>query len=126
MNKVLVAGESQPDKMLNGLEHVTRFKYLDSWITKDAKCEEDIRARVGMAKAAFLQNKELMRSIRLITKMKILNCYKFSILNYGCKSWTWNKLMCKKVDAFEIWCYRRLLKISFRDTITNKEVSKRM
>ena len=48
------------------LEQVTRFKYLGSWITEDARCEVDIRevdirARVGMAKAAFWQNKELMR-----------------------------------------------------------------
>ena len=41
------------------LGQVTRFKYLGSWITEDAGCEVDIRARVGMAKAAFWQNKEL-------------------------------------------------------------------
>ena len=40
---------------------MTGFKYLGSWITEDAGCEVDIRARVGMAKAAFWQNKELMR-----------------------------------------------------------------
>src|SRR3989441_2670099 len=70
------------------LEQVTRFKYLGSWITEDARSNEDIRARVGMAKAVFWQNKELMRrNIRLSTKMKILNCYVFSVLNYGCESW---------------------------------------
>ena len=49
--------------MLGGmpLEQVTRFKYLGSWIREDAGCEVDIRARVGMAKAAFWQNKEFMR-----------------------------------------------------------------
>src|SRR2546425_5223345 len=68
------------------LEQVSRFKYLGSWITEDARSEEDIRARVGMAKAAFWQNKELMRSnIRISTKMKILNCYVFSVLDYGCE-----------------------------------------
>src|SRR3989442_13455462 len=44
------------------LEQVSRFKYLGSWITEDARSDEDITARVGMAKAAFWQNKELMRS----------------------------------------------------------------
>src|SRR3989441_12011866 len=84
------------------LEQVTRFKYLGSWITENAKSDEDIRARVGMAKAAVWQNKELMRSnIRFSTKTKILNCYVFSVLNYGCESWTWNKAMRKKVNAFE-------------------------
>ena len=61
--------------MLDGvpLEQVKHFKYLGSWITDDAKSDEDIK-RVGMAKAAFWQNKELMRrNIRFKTKMKILN-----------------------------------------------------
>jgi len=115
--------------MLEGvpLEQVNRFKYLGSWITQDARSEEDIRARVGMAKAAFWQNKELMRrNIRLNTKMKILNCYVFSILNYGCESWTWNMAMQKKVDSFEKWCYRRMLKISWMDKVTDIELLKRM
>src|SRR6188508_2447654 len=65
-------------------------------------------------------------NIKFCTKMKILNCYVFSLLNYGCESWTWNKAMCKKVNAFEMWCYRRLLKISWRDKITNEEVLRRV
>src|SRR5688572_27457208 len=69
------------------LEQVTRLKYLGSWISEDARCEEDIRARVGMARAAFWQNKEVMRrNMRLSTKLKILNSYVFSIASYGCES----------------------------------------
>src|SRR6059036_2642082 len=80
-----------------------------------------------MAKAAFWQNKELMRrNIRFSTKMKILNCYVFSILNYGCESLTWNKAMRKKVNAFEFWFYRRMLKISWRDRVKNEEILKRL
>src|SRR3989442_1074439 len=63
------------------LEQVTRFKYLGSWITEAARSDEDIRTRVGMAKAAFWQNNELLRrNIKLSTKMNILNCYVFSVL----------------------------------------------
>ena len=119
----------QQSVMLNGvpLERVARFKYLGSWITEDARCEEDIRARVGMAKAAFWQNKEIMRrNIRFSTRLRLLNCYVFSVLNYGCESWTWNVAMCRKVDAFEMWCYRRMLKISWMDKVTNVEVLNRM
>ena len=43
------------------LEQVSQYKYLGSWITEDARCEEEIRTRIGMAKAAFWQNKEVMR-----------------------------------------------------------------
>ena len=108
------------------LEQVNRYKYLGSWITEDARCEVDIRARIGMAKAAFWQNKELMRrNIRFETKKRILNSYVFSILSYGCECWTWNTALCRKVDAFEMWCYRRILKISWKDKVTNKEVLRR-
>ena len=43
------------------------------------------------------------------TKMKILNCYLFSILNYGCESWTWNKAMAMKVNGFDMSYHRRIL-----------------
>lgn len=94
------------------LEEVTRFTYLGSWITDDARCEVDIRARVGLAKAALWQNKELIRTnIRFKTKRKILDCYVISVLDYGCDSWTWYKAMRKKVDAFEIMVLQENIEI---------------
>ena len=109
------------------LEQVDRYKYLGSWITEDVRGDKEIAARVAMAKTAFWQNKELMRrNIREQTKLKILNCYVFSVLNYGCESWTWNKAMQKRIDAFEYWCYRRMLKISYVDRVSNKEVLNKM
>ena len=100
---------------------MSRFKYLGSWITEDARSDEDIGEGVGMSKAAFWQNKELMRSnIRLSTKMKIRNCYVFSVLDYGCECWTWNSPMRMKVNAFETWSYRMILGISWRNKVSNK------
>ena len=65
--KVMIVGDKEETRgvqrgtVLNGvpLQQVPRFKYLGSWITENARCGEDIRARVGMATAAFWQNKEL-------------------------------------------------------------------
>ena len=106
------------------LEQVARYKYLGSWITEDGRCEEDLKSRIAMAKVAFWQNKEVMRrNIKPQTKLRLLNCYVYSILNYGCESWTWNKAMRKKVHAFEHWCYRRMLKISWKDKVTNNYAS---
>jgi len=80
-----------------------------------------------MAKTAFWHNKELLRrNIRVKTKLKILNCYVFQVLNNGCESWTWNKAMQKKIDAFEFWCYRRMLKISYTDKVSNQKVLERL
>ena len=71
------------------LEQVNRYKYLGSWITEDAICEEELKARIGMDNVAFWQNKEVMRrNVRFETKKKIIDCYVFSVLNYGCESWT--------------------------------------
>ena len=62
----------------NVLEQVSQYKYLGSWITEDARCDTEIKARIAMAKQAFWNNKELMRgNIRMKTKLRILNCYVF-------------------------------------------------
>ena len=67
-------------------------------------CEEELKVRVGMAKTSFWQNKELMRSnISMKTKLRLLDSYIFSVLNYGCKSWIWNKAKRNKIDAIEMW-----------------------
>ena len=109
------------------VEQVTQYKYLGSWITEDAGCEVDIRARIGMTKEDFWKNKEPMRrDVKFHTKLKILDWYVFSVLSYGCESWTWNMAMKKKLDAFEMWCYRRILKISWKDGVKNEDVLKRV
>ena len=50
----------------------------------------------------------------------------FAGLNYGCEFWTWNKAIEKRINAFEQWCYRRMLKISWKDRVTNVEVLNRI
>ena len=67
----------------------------------------------------------MRRNRRFKTKLKILNCYVFAVLNYGCEGWTWNTVMRKKVNACE-YCYRRILKISWMDSVKNEVVLKRM
>ena len=59
--------------------------------------------------------------VNLTTRKRILNCYVFSVLKYGCESWTLDKSLQKRT-AFEHWCYRRMLKVSWKDTVKNTEV----
>jgi len=77
-----------------------------------------------MAKEAFWQHKELMRGIlRISTKKRILECYVFSVLRYACESWTGlNKIIQKRVDAFEQWYYIRIMKISWTDKMINGDI----
>jgi len=85
-----------------------------------------MKARIGMTKKDLWKLKELLKGNVNMTRKKLLNCYVFSVLKYGCESWTVNKNLMKRINAFEQWCYRRMLKISWKDKIPNTEVLKRV
>jgi len=109
------------------LEQVSQYKYLGSWISDDGRCELDVKTRIAMAKNAIWKHKELLRgNINLQVKKRILQCYVYPVLKYSCESWTMNKDIVRRINAFEQWCYRRLLKIKWTDKISNEEVLKRM
>uniref|UniRef100_A0A8D9AW28 Reverse transcriptase domain-containing protein n=1 Tax=Cacopsylla melanoneura TaxID=428564 RepID=A0A8D9AW28_9HEMI len=65
-------------------------------------------------------------NLTLDTKMRLLRCYVFSVLFYGVESWTLNETISNKLNAFEMWLYRRILKIPWTARITNENVLKRM
>src|SRR5438034_180842 len=112
----------------NPIKQVENFKYLGTWITNDGKCDKDIKSRIAMAKDTFykLTNIFLNRNIRLSTKLNVLNTYVYSILLYASECWTISAAMAKKVEAAEMWFYRRILLISYKKHITNDEVLNRM
>ena len=123
------SGNIQCSITANGtnLEQVSKYKYLGSWITEDGKCELDIKTRIAMAKDVFWKHKELLRgNVNLQVKKRLLHCYVFPVLKYSCESWTMNKDLTRRINAFEQWCYRRLLKIKWMDKISNEEVLRRM
>ena len=99
------------------LEQVQQYKYtLDSIITDNGRCEQEMKTRIAVAKEAFWQHKELFRgNLKLATKKRPLYCYVFSVLKYGRGSWILNKTLIKRIDAFEQRCYRRILEISWKD-----------
>ncbi|KAI5742924.1 hypothetical protein M8J77_012730 [Diaphorina citri] len=109
------------------LEEVSQYKYLGALITNDAKCDADIKTRIAIARNAFWKHKEIFRrNVSKKTKLRILQTYVFSILSYGCESWTLKADISKRITSFENWCYRRMLKISWRDRVTNCEILRRM
>ncbi|KAI5735070.1 hypothetical protein M8J77_013749 [Diaphorina citri] len=108
-------------------EEVPTYKYLGSEITNDSRCDTEIKKRIALAKNAFWKHKEIMRrNISKRTKLRLLKTYVFSILTYGSEAWTVNKIFGKKINAFEQWCYRRMLKVSWIEKVTNKEILRRM
>ncbi|KAF0752817.1 THAP-type domain-containing protein [Aphis craccivora] len=85
----------------NLVEQVQQFKYLGSTIKSDGKCSIEIRQRIAMAKRAFTQKRVLL---------------------YGCETWTINEQDKKKLEAIEMWIWRRLLKISWTERKSNVDV----
>ena len=106
------------------LEQVDIFKYLGQLITPDAKNEKEVRARIAMAKGRFEKMSKLFESKQLSTKLKLrmINCYIYSILLYGCETWTLTKVLCDKLEACEMFFLRRMGKISWKQKVTNDQV----
>jgi hypothetical protein len=106
---------------------VEEFNYLDSKITNDARCTREIKARIVMAKAAFIKKKTFFTSkLDLELRKKLVKCYIWSIALYGVETWTLRKLDQKYLESFEMWCWRRMEKISWTDCVNNEAVLHRV
>ncbi|KAG1672680.1 Blastula protease 10 [Nymphon striatum] len=127
--KVMTVSKTKMDEQLNIyaeqelMETVKQYKYLGTWITEDGKCISEVKRRVAKAKDDFWKCKEFLRANLIITlKKRLLNTYIFSIIGYGSEAWTFNKEIENKIRSFEYWCYRRILKISWMEKVSNKTV----
>ena len=109
------------------LDQVKKYKYLGTMVTDDGRSIAEVKRRIALAKDAFWKYGELLRNnVAMKTKKKVLSCYINSVLMYGSESWTITEEMRRRLDAFEMWCYRRILKISWTDRVTNVEVLRRV
>ena len=66
------------------------------------------------------------KKLKLPTKLRILKCYVYSIFTYGCESWTLSKVLEAKIEAFEMWCLRRIGNIRWSDRVTNDSVLQKL
>jgi hypothetical protein len=109
------------------LENVEYFNYLGSVITNAARYTREIKSRIVMAKAAFNKKKTLFTSkLDLNLRKNLVKCYTWSIALYGAETWTLWKVDQKCMESFEIWCWRRMEKISWTDRVRNEEVLHRV
>ncbi|GFR73136.1 endonuclease-reverse transcriptase [Elysia marginata] len=105
------------------LEQVTKYQYLGHILKEDVSMKKEIDIRTEKARTKFWKLKELhRRNIKIDTKKRILQCYVFSAFNYGCETWTFTKAVKDKTKSFEMQCYRRVLRISWKEHKTNEEV----
>ena len=110
------------------VKQVDSFRYLGTIISSDGKCDNEVKARIAIAKQSYSKLEKIFRSheISLTTKKRLLNTYIYSVLLYGSECWTISKTLQKRLEAVEMWFYRRILRISYKDHITNEEVLTRM
>ena len=90
------------------METVRDFIFLGSKITADGNCSHEIKRRLLLGRKAVTN---LDRDITLPTKVHLVKAMVFPVVMYGCESWTIKKAECQRTDAFELWCWRRLLRV---------------
>jgi hypothetical protein len=126
--KIVVCGrEKQNTKVtLKGqkLEQVDSFTYLGSTITWHRRSTAEIKRRIAQAKRSFTMKRQLLcsKKIELPTRKQYVKTFIRSVALYGSEAWTIGKLGQKRLEAFETWSWRRLLKIKWMDKIRNEEV----
>ena len=93
------------------MKTVTDFISLDSKITADSDCNHKIKRRLFIGRKAVTNLDGVLKSrdITLLTKVHLVKTMVFPVVMYGCENWTIKKAECQRTDAFELWCWRRLL-----------------
>ena len=96
------------------VEAVTDFLFLGSKITVDGDCSHEIRRRLLLGRKVMINLDSVLKSrdITLLTKIRIVKAMVFPVVTYGCESRTVKKAECQGIDTFELWRWRRLLRVS--------------
>ena len=107
-------------------ERVSDFMFLGSKITADGDCSHEIKRRllVGRKIMTNLDSIFKSRDITLSTKVRLVKAMVFPVVMYGCESWTVKKAERQRIDAFELWCWRRLLRVPWTARRSNQSILK--
>ena len=108
------------------VETVSDFIFWGSKITADGDCSHEIKRRflLGRKFMTNLDNIFKSRDITLPTKVCLVKAMVFPVVTYGCESWTMKKAECRKIDAFVLWCWRRLLRVPWTAGRSNQSILK--
>ena len=95
------------------METVTEFIFLGSKITLDSNCSHEIKRHLLLGRKAMTILDSILKSrdVTLLTKVRLVKAMVFPVVMYGRESWTIKKAECQRIDAFELWCWNRLLRV---------------
>ena len=108
------------------METVTDFNVLGFKITADGDCSHEIKRRLLLGRKGLTNLDTILKSrnIALPTKVHIVKATVFPVVMYGCESWTIKKAECQRIDVFELWCWRRLLRVPWTARRSNQSILK--
>ena len=108
------------------METMTDFIFLGFKITADGDCSHKIKRCLLLGRKAMTNLDSILKSrnITLPTKVHLVKAMVFPVVMYGCKSWTIKKAECRRIDAFELWCWRRLLRVPWTARRANQSILK--
>ena len=108
------------------VEIVTDFIFLGSKITADGDCTQEIKGHLFFRRKAMISLESVLKSndITLPTKVCTVRAMVFPVVMYGCESWTIKKAEHLRIDAFELWCWRRLLRVPWTARRSNQSILK--
>jgi len=108
------------------IEQVTDFIFLGSKITADGDCSHEIKRHLLLGRKSMTNLDSILKSrdITLPTKVHLVKAMVFPVVMYGCESWTVNKAKSQRIDAFELWCWRRLLRVPWTVRRSNQSILK--
>ena len=109
-------------------ETVSDFIFLGSKITADGDCSHEIKRHLVLGRKVMANLDSILesRDITLPTKVRLVMAMVFSVVMYGCESWTVKKAECQKIDAFELWCWGRLLRVPWTARRSNQSILKEL
>ena len=108
------------------MEAATDFIFLSSKTTADGDCSHEIKRRLLLGRKGMINLKSTLKSrdITLLTKVCLVKAMVFPVVMYGCESWTLKKAECQRIDAFEQWCWKRLLRVPWTKRRSNQSILK--
>ena len=110
------------------METMTDFIFLSSKITADGDCSHEIKRCLLLRRKAMTNLDSILKSgdITLPTKVHLVKAMVFPVVMYGCESWTVNKAECRRIDAFELCCWRRFLRVPWTVRRSNQSILKKI
>ena len=105
---------------------MAEFIFFSSKITADGDCSHEIKRRLLLGRKVMTNLERILKSgdITLSTKVCLVKAMVFPVVMYGCESWTIKKVDCQKIDASELWCWRRLLRVPWTARRSNQSILK--